>query len=107
MAAPKFEVLETTNITVDDIEYLVTAMPATKGLMFIEKHQAAIDEGKADLSQMKQIICNYVSKENMQITEKSFDIHFSRKYAHLNKLYKEVLNFNFEELFQAPDTEEA
>lgn len=105
MAATKFEVLEQTNITVDDIDYLVTAMPATKGLMFIEKHQAAIDEGKADLSQMKQIICNYVSKDNMQITEKSFDITFARRYAHLNKLYKEVLNFNFEELFQAPDTE--
>jgi len=107
MAAPKFEVLEQTTITVDDIDYLVTAMPATKGLMFIEKHQAAIDEGKADLSQMKQIICNYVSKENMQITEKSFDISFARRYAHLNKLYKEVLNFNFEELFQAPDSEES
>ena len=106
MAAPKFEVLEQTTITVDDIDYLVTAMPATKGLMFIEKHQVAIDEGKADLSQMKQIICNYVSKENMQITEKSFDVSFARRYAHLNKLYKEVLNFNFEELFQAPDSEE-
>lgn len=106
MAAPKIEVLEQTTITVDDIEYLVTAMPATKGLMFIEKHQSAIDEGKADLSQMKQIICNYVSKENMQITEKSFDVTFARRYAHLNKLYKEVLNFNFEELFQAPDSEE-
>ena len=106
MAAPKFEVLEQTTITVDGEDYLVSAMPATKGLMFIEKYQSAIDEGKADLSQMKQIICNYVSKDNMQITEKSFDILFSRKYARLNKLYKEVLSFNFEELFQAPDTEE-
>lgn len=106
MADSKFEALEQTVLSIDDVEYLVTAMPATKGLMFIEKHQAAIDEGKADLSQMKQIICNYVSKDNMQITEKTFDLHFSRKYAHLNKLYKEVLNFNFEELFQAPDTED-
>ena len=106
MAAPKLEVLEQTTITVDGIDYLVSAMPATKGLIFIEKHQEAIDAGKADLSQMKQIICNYVSKDNMQITERTFDVTFSRKYAHLNKLYKEVLNFNFEELFQAPDTEE-
>lgn len=106
MAAPKLEVLEQTTITVDGVDYLVSAMPATKGLIFIEKHQEAIDAGKADLSQMKQIICNYVSKDNMQITERTFDVTFSRKYAHLNKLYKEVLNFNFEELFQAPDTEE-
>lgn len=107
MAAPKLEVLEQTTITVDGVDYLVSAMPATKGLIFIEKHQEAIDAGKADLSQMKQIICNYVSKDNMQITERTFDVTFSRKYAHLNKLYKEVLNFNFEELFQAPDTEES
>ena len=107
MAAPKIEVLEQTTITVDGVDYLVSAMPATKGLIFIEKHQEAIDAGKADLSQMKQIICNYVSKDNMQITERTFDVTFSRKYAHLNKLYKEVLNFNFEELFQAPDTEES
>ena len=106
MAAPQFQVLEQITVTVDDQDYLVTAMPATKGLIFIEKHQEAIDAGKADLSQMKQIICNYVSKDNMQITEKSFDVIFSKRYAHLNKLYKEVLNFNFEELFQAPDTEE-
>lgn len=106
MAAPQFQVLEQTTITVDNQDYLVTAMPATKGLMFIEKHQEAIDAGKADLSQMKQIICNYVSKDNMQITDKSFDVTFARRYAHLNKLYKEVLNFNFEELFQAPDTDE-
>lgn len=106
MAAPQFQVLEQITVTVDDQDYLVTAMPATKGLIFIEKYQAAIDEGKADLSQMKQIICNYVSKDNMQITEKTFDVAFARRYAHLNKLYKEVLNFNFEELFQAPDTEE-
>lgn len=107
MASPKLEVLEQTTITVDGTDYLVSAMPATKGLIFIEKHQEAIDAGKADLSQMKQIICNYVSKDNMQITERTFDVTFSRKYAHLNKLYKEVLNFNFEELFQAPDTEES
>lgn len=106
MATPKFEVLDQTTITVDGIDYLVHAMPATEGLKFIEKHQSAIDEGKADLSQMKQIICHYVHKDNMQITEKSFDIQFARKYAHLNKLYKAVLNFNFEELFQEPDTEE-
>jgi len=101
MAAPKFEVLEQTTLTIDDTEYLVTALPATLGLMFMEKHQAAIDSGKADLSQMKQIICPSIG-----MTEKSFDVKFSRRYAHLNKLYKEVLDFNFEELFQAPDTEE-
>jgi hypothetical protein len=36
-------------LEVDGISYLVTAMPATKGLQFVEDMQ----EGKADLSTMK------------------------------------------------------
>lgn len=106
MAATQFETMEQEVIVIDKIEYLVNAMPATVGLIFLEKYQEAIDSGKADLSQMKQIICKYVSKDNMQITEKSFDITFSRKYGHLQKLYKAVLEYNFADVFQAPDSEE-
>lgn len=101
MAAPKFEVLEQETLIVDDIEYLVTALPATKGLQYLEVYREEIDSGKVDLSQMKQILC-----PSLGIAEKSFDIKFARKYGHLHKLYRAVLNFNFEELFQTPDTEE-
>lgn len=106
MAVSKIQAMEQEVMAIDEIEYLVNAMPATIGLIFLEKHQEAIDSGKADLSQMKQIICKYVSKDNMQIDEKSFDIIFSRKYGHLQKLYKAVLEYNFADVFQAPDTEE-
>lgn len=106
MAAPQFELPEQTTITLDDIEYLVQAMPATEGLKFLEKHQEAIDTGKADLSQMKQIICKYVSKNNRTITAETFDSAFSRKYGHLQKLYQEVLMYNFADVFQQPDSEE-
>ena len=106
MAATKIEAMEQEVVVIDKEEYLVNAMPATIGLMFLEKYQEAIDSGKADLSQMKQIICKYVSKDNLQITEKSFDMIFSRKYGHLQKLYKAVLEYNFADVFQAPDTEE-
>lgn len=101
MAAPKLEVLEQATLTVDDVDYLVTALPATKGLQYLEVYREEIDSGKADLSQMKQIIC-----PSLGITEKSFDVKFARKYGHLHKLYRAILNFNFEELFQTPDTEE-
>ena len=93
-------------LTVDDIEYLVYAMPATQGLIFMEKYQEALDSGKADLSMMKQIICKYVQKDRKTIDEKSFDVIFARKYAHLQKLYREVLNYNFSDVFQEVDSEE-
>ena len=93
-------------ITVDDQEYLVYAMPATAGLIFMEKYQTALDEGKADLSMMKQIICKYVQKDRKVIDEKSFDAVFARRYGHLQKLYQEVLKYNFEDVFQQVDSEE-
>lgn len=101
-----FQALEQITIVVDDQEYLCTAMPATQGLAFLEKHQEALDKGKPDLAMMRQIICKYVSKDNMQITEQVFDSFFSRKYGTLQKLYQEVLQFNFAEVFQQPDSEE-
>lgn len=107
MAAPQIQFLPQESITVDGEDYLVSAMPATQGLIFMEKYQEAIDTGKADLSQMKQIICKYVSKDNIQITEKSFDMIFARKYAHLQKLYQEVLQYNFSEVFQEAGSDEA
>ena len=92
-------------ITIDEVEYLVTAMPATKGLQFMEAQQESIDSGKADLALMKQVICAYVCKNGIQITEKSFDIQFARKFGHLRKLYQAVIEFNFSEVFQEPDSE--
>lgn len=106
MAAPKLEVLPQETLIVDDQEYMVSAMPATQGLIFLEKYQEDMDTGKTDLSVMKKIICTYVSKDNMAITEKKFDIIFARKFMHLQKLYKDVLAYNFSDVFQAPDTEE-
>lgn len=107
MAISQILALPQDTIDVDGEEYLVSAMPATEGLIFMEKYQEALDAGKADLSQMKQIICKYVSKDSMQITAKSFDMIFARKYAHLQKLYQEVLQFNFSEVFQEPGSDEA
>ena len=93
-------------ITIDEVEYLVTAMPATKGLQFMEAQQESIDSGKADLALMKQVICAYVCKNGIQITEKSFDISFSRKFGHLRNLYQAVIEYNFGEVFQEDGGEE-
>lgn len=100
------EVLEQTTITVDGVDYLVSAMPSTRGLQFMEQYQEEMDSGKDNLAMRKQVICNSVSKDNQIITEKRFDIVFSRKYKHLSKLYNEVIKWNFPDFFDQPDTEE-
>lgn len=107
MAAPQFtDFLPQETLVVDGIEYLTSAMPGTQGLIFMEKYQEDMDKGKTDFSVMKKIICTYVTKDNMTINEKKFDIIFARKYVHLQKLYQAVLNYNFADVFQEPDTEE-
>lgn len=100
------EVLEQTTITVDDVDYLVSAMPTTRGLQFMEQYQEEMDSGKDNLAMRKQVICNFVSKDNQMITDKRFDVVFSRKYKHLSKLYNEVIKYNFPDFFEQPGTEE-
>ena len=91
-------------ITVGDVTYFVTAMSATDALKFMEKHLTDINEGKIDLSVIKQIVCKYVQKDNTQITDKSFDVIFSRKTGHLQKLFDAVLKYNFEDVFTESDS---
>ena len=93
-------------VEVDGVEYLVTALPATYALQFMEKYQEALTSGKSDLATMKEVIVKSVCKDNKQITNQSFDIMFARKFLHLSKLYQAVLNYNFEDVFTEPDTEE-
>jgi hypothetical protein len=93
-------------ITVDNVDYLVTALPASYALQFMEKYQEAIQTGKSDLATMREVIVKSVCKDNKQITNQSFDIIFARRFMHLSQLYQAVLNYNFEDVFTAPDSEE-
>lgn len=100
------------NITVDGVEYMITALPATKGLEFLEKYQESLDSGKPDLATMKQIICMTVTKDGKMINDKpgttalSFDVLFARKFGHLRSLFQEVMAYNFDDLFQQGGGEE-
>ena len=93
-------------LVIDEVEYLVTALPASYALQFMEKYQEAIQAGKSDLATMREVIVKSVCKDNKQITNQSFDIIFARKFMHLSQLYQAVLNYNFEDVFTAPDSEE-
>lgn len=99
-------------IAVDGVEYLVTALPATEGLKFLEQHQASLDSGKPDLALMKKIVCMSVTKDGKMIAEKpsngtlSFDIVFAKKLGHLSNLFNEVLKYNFDDVFTEAVSEE-
>lgn len=107
MAAPQIlNVLPQETLNIDDDEYVVTAMPAEFGLAFMQKYQSDMDEGKQDYKVMKEVITSTVTKDNKIIDSKRFDIIFARKYMHVQKLYTEVIKYNFADVFQAPGTEE-
>lgn len=97
---------------VDDETYLITALPATKGLEFLEKYQQQIDTGKADLSVMKQLICMSVTKDGKVISDKtsngslSFDVMFARKLGHMRNLFNTLLEFNFGDVFSEAVSED-
>ena len=93
-------------VEVDGTQYLISAMPATEALKFMEKHLTNINEGKIDLSVIKDVICKYVSKDNMAISNQSFDTIFARKVPHLQRLFEKVLAFNFDDVFQESDSGE-
>lgn len=97
---------------VDGETYLLTALPATKGLEFLEKYQEQIDTGKADLSVMKHIICMSVHKDGKALAEKasggslSFDVYFARKLGHMRNLFNAILEFNFGDVFSEAVSED-
>lgn len=99
-------VLQQEDVEVDGVSYMLTAWPASYALAFIEKNEESLSEGKANYQLMKDVVCSCVTKDNKQITSKSFDIIFSRKTKHLIALYQEVLNYNLGDLFTQPDSEE-
>lgn len=100
-------------LVVDDVVYMVTALPASKGLAFMEKYQSDLEkQGRPDLHVMKELICNSVTKDGKVIADKagngsiSFDILFARKLKHLSNLFTAVVGYNFDDVFTDADGEE-
>lgn len=101
------------NLSLDGRDYLMTAMTATDALIFQEKQlQKMIDaqeEGsktEVDFTDIKKYVCKYVSFENKQITEKTFDIIFARKTAHLHRLFEAFVEYNFNDPLEESGSEE-
>lgn len=98
--------LDQDEVEVDGVVYMLTALPATEGLKFLEQYQEQLDTGKADLSVMKHLVCKSVTKDNKVITDKTFDVMFARKLGHLRNLFQEILQYNFSDIFGTSDGDE-
>lgn len=83
------------------IDYIVTKLPATKGL----KVQLKLVEG-IDVDLIKEVITSSVALGSVKMDDKKFDDHFSGRYAHLMDLFNKVLEFNFDENFTESASEE-
>ena len=104
MAKPIYALPQTT-VEVDDISYLITAMPATVSL---EVQKEIMDNmGEPSISTVKRVICGSATLDGKDITEKSFDIIFARRTGHLYKLASEIITWNMPDLFQNEGTDEA
>lgn len=84
--------------------YLLTAIPAIAAMQL--QDELFKNDFKLEPTSIKRMVCNCVAFENKQITDKSFDILFARKSAHLQELVAEILKWNFEDVFTESDTEE-
>lgn len=84
-----------------DIEYIVTKLPATKGL----KVQLKLIDG-LDVDLIKEVVLASVALGSVKMTEKLFDEHFSGRYGHLMDLFHKIIEFNFDENFTESDSEE-
>lgn len=96
-----FNALPQEPVTVDGMDFLMTAMTATDALVWQEAQlQRAVDAGegksaKVDLTDVKKYVCKYITYQTKQIDEKVFNVIFARKTKTLHKLYEAFLDFNF------------
>lgn len=88
-------VLEQKRVEVDGETYTLQALPATVGLDIQFKLAKAEDGLSATL--MKQMVCNSVLVGSGLMTDKDFDVKFSKNYQPLMGLVKEIMEFNFHE----------
>lgn len=87
-------VLENKEVTINGNYYVITAMGATDGMVFLDK--MINGDGKLPVTEMRGVIIKYVKLGSKVITDKIYDTHFSRKYDELNQLFEEIMTFNFE-----------
>jgi hypothetical protein len=81
-----------------DNRYLITAFGATYGLEVMNKlGDFSRSETSPSAGFIKGVILHSVTHNSKVVDEKWFDSHFSRKYVEVQRLFSEIIKFNFGE----------
>jgi hypothetical protein len=109
MAQNKLSLLPQTEVTVDDMDYVLNALPTT---LAVDIQNVLIENGhvegwRPDIDLVrKAVVGSQVQYEGKVITKDLFEVHFARKSVHLYKLVDEIIKWNFEDVFTVSDSEE-
>lgn len=91
------QVREQKEVIINDNKYIIHALMATKGIDTMNALKKMSENGEdPDGFFIKDIVMSSVTFKNKMFDDKSFDIHFSKKWVELFKLFEEILEFNFD-----------
>lgn len=82
--------------------YILTQLPATKGL----EVQLKLDSGVFSADLVREVVSMSTALGSVKLEGKRYEEHFAGRYAHLMKLFNEILDFNFGENFPEGVSEE-
>lgn len=105
----KLNLLPQTEITVDDMEYTLNALPTT---LAVDIQNVLMDNGntdgwRPDIELVRKVVIGSQIIYNGQTIDKNqFEYHFARKSVHLYKLVDEIIKWNFEDVFTVSDSED-
>lgn len=95
------KIRKTLVVDVGGKNYTITALKATLGLKYFKKlSTAGLDS--LDENEIKELIC-----ESTGLSSDKFELEFSGDMLGLLKLTGEIINLNFEDVFQGLDSEES
>lgn len=105
----KLNLLPQTEITVDDMDYTLNALPTT---LAVDIQNTLMDNGnvegwRPDIELVRKVVIgSQIIFEGKTIDKNQFEFHFARKSVHLYKLVDEIIKWNFEDVFTVSDSEE-
>ena len=109
MAQPKLSLLPQTEVSIDDMDYVLNALPTTLAVdiqnVLIEN--GSIEGWRPDIDLVRKVVVgSQIQYEGKVIDKNLFEYHFARKSVHLYKLVDEIIKWNFEDVFTVSDSEE-
>lgn len=92
---------EEKTVEINGTKYLIKALPADYGFSVLNKLQTMMDSPSPEF--IKELVMKSVTANNVQPTNEWYNRHFARNYKELMDLFREIVEFNFEDLKEDPN----